>query len=170
MPLAGASADNAGSTPPPPNAPGSLVLPDNVDIAMLDINLLDYGASEVAYVRFFPNGTCDELTLVLHSGDEWQKITLEFSTALATIGPLNQMKARSKPCPRRRESRAFSLLEVMVAIGIFFMAVFAILGLVSSSLANARQLQTSARGCRRAGGRIVIDQSADRRHGLGGPG
>jgi Tfp pilus assembly protein PilV len=42
---------------------------------------------------------------------------------------------------RRREQRAFSLLEVMIAIGIFFMAVFAILGLVSSSLENVRRLQ-----------------------------
>ena len=41
----------------------------------------------------------------------------------------------------RAETQAFSLLEVMVAIGIFFMAVFAILGLVSSSLENARRLQ-----------------------------
>jgi Tfp pilus assembly protein PilV len=40
-----------------------------------------------------------------------------------------------------REQRAFSLLEVMIAIGIFFMAAFAILGLVSSSLENARRLQ-----------------------------
>ncbi|MDD5141372.1 MAG: prepilin-type N-terminal cleavage/methylation domain-containing protein [Verrucomicrobiales bacterium] len=37
--------------------------------------------------------------------------------------------------------RAFSLLEVMIAIGIFFMSVFVILSLVSSSLANARRLQ-----------------------------
>ena len=37
--------------------------------------------------------------------------------------------------------RAFSLLEVMIAVGIFFMAVFAILGLVSSALGNARRLQ-----------------------------
>lgn len=35
----------------------------------------------------------------------------------------------------------FSLLEVMIAIGVFFLAVFAILGLVSSSLGNARRLQ-----------------------------
>jgi hypothetical protein len=41
-------------------------------------------------VRFFPNGTCDELTLVLHSGDEWQKITLEFATALASVGPVTR--------------------------------------------------------------------------------
>ena len=51
------------------------------------------------------------------------------------------MKARFKSGPHRRGRRAFSLLEVMVAIGIFFMAVFAILGLVSSSLANARHLR-----------------------------
>ena len=37
--------------------------------------------------------------------------------------------------------RGFSLLEVMIAIGVFFMGVFAILGLVSSSLENARRLQ-----------------------------
>jgi prepilin-type N-terminal cleavage/methylation domain-containing protein len=69
---------------------GSTTLPDGVDIAMLDINLLDYGASDEARVRFFPNGTCDELTLVLHSRDEWQKITLEFSTALASVSPVNR--------------------------------------------------------------------------------
>ena len=69
---------------------GSTTLPDGVDIAMLDINLLDYGASDGARVRFFPNGTCDELTLVLHSRDEWEKITLEFSTALASISPVTR--------------------------------------------------------------------------------
>ena len=63
-------------------------LPDNVDIAMLDINLLDYGASDSASVHFFPDGTSEELTLVLHSGDEWQKITLEFSTAKASVAPV----------------------------------------------------------------------------------
>ena len=41
----------------------------------------------------------------------------------------------------RRKPPAFSLLEVMVAIGIFFMGVFSIIGLVSSSLENARRLQ-----------------------------
>ena len=37
--------------------------------------------------------------------------------------------------------RAFSLMEVMIAMGIFFMSVFVILSLVSSSLQNARRLQ-----------------------------
>jgi Tfp pilus assembly protein PilV len=36
---------------------------------------------------------------------------------------------------------AFSLMEVMIAMGIFFMSVFVILSLVSSSLQNARRLQ-----------------------------
>ena len=37
--------------------------------------------------------------------------------------------------------KAFSLLECMIAIAAFFIAVFAILALVSSSLQNARYLQ-----------------------------
>jgi hypothetical protein len=38
-------------------------------------------------------------------------------------------------------ARAFTLIEVMIACGIFFMATFAILGLVSTTLRNARGLQ-----------------------------
>lgn len=41
----------------------------------------------------------------------------------------------------RVSSHAFSLLEVMIAMGIFFMAVFTILALVSQTLRNARALQ-----------------------------
>ena len=37
---------------------------------------------------------------------------------------------------------AFSLVEVMIALAIFFMAVFAILGLMSTVLRNARLLQS----------------------------
>ncbi len=37
--------------------------------------------------------------------------------------------------------RAFSLLEVLIALGIFFMAMFTILGMVSSSLRSARNLR-----------------------------
>ena len=40
----------------------------------------------------------------------------------------------------RRDS-AFTLIEVMIALGIFFMAVFTILALVSGILRNARGLQ-----------------------------
>ena len=40
-----------------------------------------------------------------------------------------------------RPQTAFSLLEVMIACGIFFMAVFTILALVSATLKNARKLR-----------------------------
>ena len=42
---------------------------------------------------------------------------------------------------KARGRRAFSLIEVMIAAALFFMAVFAILGLVSQTLSNARRLQ-----------------------------
>jgi len=78
------------SSAPPPQAGqasvNSVQFDQYVDIAMLDINLMDFGASDIAYVRFFPNGTCDETVLVLHSGDQWRKITLEPTTALASVG------------------------------------------------------------------------------------
>ena len=46
-----------------------------------------------------------------------------------------KIKTGAKP------QRAFTLMEVMIAIGIFFMSMFVILSLVSQSLANARRLQ-----------------------------
>ncbi len=42
---------------------------------------------------------------------------------------------------RARLVQAFTLIEVMIALGIFFMATFSILALVSRSLRNARALQ-----------------------------
>src|SRR5215813_2095345 len=41
----------------------------------------------------------------------------------------------------RRNISAFTLMEVMIAAGLFFVATFAILGLVSNTLRNARRLQ-----------------------------
>lgn len=52
------------------------------------------------------------------------------------------MKLRSPVPPSQRRARAaLSLIEVMIAMTIFFMCVFAILGMVSSVLRNARALQ-----------------------------
>jgi hypothetical protein len=48
---------------------------------------------------------------------------------------------RRSPGLARRIIRAFSLIEVMVALAIFFMAVFAILGLLSQLLKNSRAFQ-----------------------------
>jgi len=42
---------------------------------------------------------------------------------------------------RRPDRHAFTLLEVMIAIAIFFVASFAILGLISTSLNNVRRIQ-----------------------------
>lgn len=43
---------------------------------------------------------------------------------------------------RSRSGQAFTLLEVMIALGLFFMSVFAILGVVSQGLGAARSLQS----------------------------
>jgi hypothetical protein len=43
--------------------------------------------------------------------------------------------------PRRSRATAFTLMEVMIACALFFMATFAILALVSQCLRNARALQ-----------------------------
>jgi prepilin-type N-terminal cleavage/methylation domain-containing protein len=68
----------------------SVTLAGGIAMEGIGINLMDFSQTEVSRVRFFPNGTSDELTLVLHSGDDWRKITLEFSTALATVEPLKR--------------------------------------------------------------------------------
>jgi prepilin-type N-terminal cleavage/methylation domain-containing protein len=66
----------------------SVTLPDGVAMEGIGINLKDFSETEESHVFFFPNGTCDEMTLVLHSGADWRKITLEFSTSIATAEPL----------------------------------------------------------------------------------
>ena len=52
---------------------------------MLDINLTEYKDAGEARVRFFPDGTSDEMTLIIHSGDQYRKITLEVTTGLASV-------------------------------------------------------------------------------------
>lgn len=60
--------------------------PEDIIIEMLDINLLEYRDSEMARVRFFPNGTSDELTLILRSSkNEWRMISLEVTTGRMSI-------------------------------------------------------------------------------------
>jgi type II secretory pathway pseudopilin PulG len=58
---------------------------DSINIDMLDINLLEYKGADEAWVRFFPNGTSDEMTLILHADDQYRKITLEVTTGLASM-------------------------------------------------------------------------------------
>jgi prepilin-type N-terminal cleavage/methylation domain-containing protein len=59
---------------------------DHVRIRMLDVNLIEYKDAARVGVRFFPNGTCDEMTLILESDrNELRKISLEITTALASV-------------------------------------------------------------------------------------
>ncbi len=65
------------------------VIPEDVVLEMLDVNLLEYNQSEWTRVRFYPNGTSDEMTVVFHSDKgDFRKITLEPTTGLATQGPV----------------------------------------------------------------------------------
>jgi hypothetical protein len=64
---------------------------NHLTLEMLDVNLTEYKDAEQAQARFFPNGTCDELTIILSSDqNEWYKISLEITTALATVGPVDK--------------------------------------------------------------------------------
>ena len=64
----------------------SAQIPPNVVIQMLDVNLIEYKDAELARVRFYPNGTSDELTLIMHSDEGVQRgISLEVTTGLASI-------------------------------------------------------------------------------------
>jgi prepilin-type N-terminal cleavage/methylation domain-containing protein len=58
----------------------------HVQIEMLDINLTEYRDQEIARVRFYPNSTSDEMTLILRSAKGEQRgITLEVTTGLASV-------------------------------------------------------------------------------------
>ncbi len=75
----------------PPSLPGAgsglaAQLPDSVAISKLYVSGIDCMDFEIARVRFFPNGTSDELILQLLSDrGERVEITLEVTTALAFV-------------------------------------------------------------------------------------
>jgi len=70
----------------PRTIPRSVQFGDDLMVEMIDVNLLEYKDASVARVRFFPNGTCDEMTLILHSThNEWRKISLDITTGLASV-------------------------------------------------------------------------------------
>lgn len=67
------------------------VISNRVTIEMLDVNLIEYKDAEYARVRFYPNGTCDEFTLIMRSEKgEWIKVWLELTTSLANVGPVDR--------------------------------------------------------------------------------
>ena len=62
---------------------------DSILIEMLDVNLMDRREAEVAKVRFFPNGTSDEFTLILQSDKgEYRRLELESTTGILSFKEL----------------------------------------------------------------------------------
>jgi prepilin-type N-terminal cleavage/methylation domain-containing protein len=85
----GAGSSKPEAPPPRPGSGMSGVIPDDITLEMLDVNLLEYNQSEWTRARFYPNGTSDEMTVIFHSDkDEYRRITLEPTTGLASQGPL----------------------------------------------------------------------------------
>lgn len=97
--LAGIATTNSTAGFAPPNAPtgepttaapdvsalNTTHFDDSIIIDMLDVNLSEYKDASEALVRFFPDGTSDEMTLIIHSGDQYRKITLEVTTGRASM-------------------------------------------------------------------------------------
>jgi prepilin-type N-terminal cleavage/methylation domain-containing protein len=73
-----------------PSSPFSGHLSDSVAIELIDVNFAEFKDQDVARVKFYPNGTSDEFTVILFSASngERRKITLECVTALAEVSAL----------------------------------------------------------------------------------
>ncbi len=89
-PVSGVSASPASPAPEGRSGAGfSAQLSDRLRIEMLDVNFIEFKDAELARVRFYPNGTSDEFTMILHSDTgEWRKISLEVVTGLVDAGPI----------------------------------------------------------------------------------
>ncbi len=62
---------------------------EEVVLELLDVNFWEYKDQESALVMFYPNGTCDEFTMVLNWEErDWRKIEVNVITGLADAGPL----------------------------------------------------------------------------------
>ena len=68
-------------------APGSHRFSDQIVLEMLSVNFQELKDEEFARVRFFPNGTCDEFTAVLHWPEKhaYRKITLDIISGVADV-------------------------------------------------------------------------------------
>lgn len=75
--------------PPPQSRLFSGGIPDDVAVELLDVNFIDHMQFDQARVRFHPNGTCDEFTVVLRGevGDSRQ-ISLDVLTSVARVRTL----------------------------------------------------------------------------------
>lgn len=77
------------SAPEPPSGAGTTgIIPADIALEMLDVNLSEYKDSEWTRVRFYPNGTSDEMTIVFRSNREFRKLNLEPTTGVLFQGDL----------------------------------------------------------------------------------
>lgn len=62
-------------------------IPDELVIEMLAVNFQEKKDDDEARVRFYPNGTCDEFTIVLQWSEKqlYRKITLDIITSLPDV-------------------------------------------------------------------------------------
>jgi len=80
----GGTASGPGDAPAAAGVTGKL--PDDIKIQMLDVNLREYKEEEIARVKFFPNGTSDEMTVVFVNDKNVQRaVSLEITTGLADV-------------------------------------------------------------------------------------
>lgn len=90
--ISGSSTPATGKSGAFEEAPGTTttgIIPEDITIEMLDVNQSEYKDSPWTRVRFYPNGTSDELTIVYRTDDnEFRKLVLEPTTALLTQGPM----------------------------------------------------------------------------------
>jgi prepilin-type N-terminal cleavage/methylation domain-containing protein len=60
-------------------------IPENVAVKLLYVNFKDQMEQAESRVRFFPNGTSDEFTIIIFSDKGERKISLDIITALADV-------------------------------------------------------------------------------------
>ena len=81
--------DNSALTTRPGTGPvRSSQFEPGVNVEQLWINAQDYTSVASVPVTFYNNGTSDEMVLVLTCAGQRELISLEFSTALMTVSPL----------------------------------------------------------------------------------
>lgn len=63
-------------------------LPEDVELEAFGINSLDFTESDFGRVFFYADGTCDEMTLVLRSHGEEDKVSLEYATGYPIVSEI----------------------------------------------------------------------------------
>ena len=81
----------AEASTPSPNQITSGTLPANVSFGLLVVDGVNYLESEWTRVRFFPNGTCDELRLVLEQPETEEIRGIELETTTGFIKMTNDL-------------------------------------------------------------------------------